>query len=140
LILSEDLYLASCTYINEERWRAGWDDSLQNRRGVKVARIQVLKTHVVRWWPFGLVEAAAETSAVAPTTGKPGRPSSMHLIEDEHRARWKRGEALAGVAAEARALYRWFRKTHPDKEPPKAETIANRIRPEHRRRKTTPRN
>jgi len=140
LILSEDLYLASGTYINEERWRAGWDDSLQNRRGVKVARIQVLKTHVVRWWPFGLVEAAAETSAVAPTTGTPGRPSSMHLIEDEHRARWKRGEALAGVAAEARALHCWFRKTHPDKKPPKAETIENRIRPEHRRRKATPRN
>ena len=38
LILSEDLYLASCAYINEEHWRAGSDDSLQNRRGVKCGK------------------------------------------------------------------------------------------------------
>ena len=63
LIVSEDLYLASGAYINEEHWRAGWDDNLQDRRGVKVARIQVLKADVVRWWPFGLDLAAAETSA-----------------------------------------------------------------------------
>jgi hypothetical protein len=140
LILSEDVYLASGAYINEEHWRAGSDDNLQNRRGVEVARIQVLKTDMVRWWPFGLVEAAAETSAVAPTSGAPGRPSSMHLIEDEHRARWERGNALPGVAAEARALHDWFRKAHPDKKPPKAGTIENRIRHEHRRRKATARN
>jgi hypothetical protein len=140
LILSEDLYLASCAYINEEHWRAGCDDSLQNRRGAKWPRIQVLKTDVVKWWPFCLVEAAAETSTVAPTSGAPGRPSSMHLIEDEHRARWERGNALPGVAAEARALHDWFRKAHPDKKPPKAGTIENRIRHEHRRRKATARN
>jgi hypothetical protein len=140
LILSEDLYLASCAYINEEHWRAGSDDNLQNRRGVKVARIQVLKTDVVRWWPFGPVEAAAETSAVAPTSGAPGRPSSMHLVEDEHRARWEHGDALPGVAKEARALHDWFRKAHPDEKPPTARTIENRIRAEHRRRNATPRN
>ena len=39
LILSEDVYLASGAYINEEHWRAGSDDNLQNRRGVKWARI-----------------------------------------------------------------------------------------------------
>jgi hypothetical protein len=139
LILSEDLYLASCAYINEEHWRAGADDSLQNRRGVKVAMIQVLKSDVVRWWPFGLDEATAETSAVSRTSGAPGRPSSMYLIEDKHRARWERGDALPGVAAEARALHDWFRKTHPDKKPPTAGTIENRIRHEHRRRKATPR-
>jgi hypothetical protein len=123
LILSEDLYLASGAYIDEGHWRAGWDDSLQNRRGVKVARIQVLKTDVVRWWPFGLAEAAAETSAVAPTSGAPGRPSSVHPIKDEHRARWERGDALTGVAAEARALHDWFREVHPNKKPPSARTI-----------------
>jgi hypothetical protein len=140
LILSEDLYLASGAYINEGHWRTGWDDNLQNRRGVKVARIQVLKTDVVRWWPFGLVKAAAETSAVAPTSGAPGRPSSMHLIEDEHRARWECGNALHGVGAEAGALLKWFRRAHPDKKPPTAHTIENRIRHEHSRRKANPRN
>ena len=140
LIVSEDLYLASCAYFNEEDWRAGSDDSLQNRGGVKVARIQVLKTDMVRWWPFSLVEAAAETSAVAPTSGAPGRPSSMHLIEDEHRARWERGDALLGVAAQARALHDWFRKAHPHERPPTARTIENCIRHEHRRRKAPPRN
>ena len=38
LIVSGDLYLASCTYLNEEEWRAGSDDSLQDRRGVKVGK------------------------------------------------------------------------------------------------------
>ena len=117
LIVSKDLYLASCAYINEEHWRAGSDDSLQNRHGVQVARIQVLKADMVRWWPFGLVEAAAETSAVAATSGAPGRPSSMHLIQDEHRARWERGDALPGVVSEARALHDWFRIAHPTKTP-----------------------
>ena len=140
LILSEDVYLASGAYINEEHWRAGSDDNLQNRRGVKWARIQVLKADVVRWWPFGLDLAAAETSAVAATSGAPGRPSSMNLIEDEHRARWERSDALQGVAAEARALHDWFRKAHPDEKPPTARTIENRIRAEHKRRKATPRN
>ena len=101
---------------------------------------QVLKTDMVRWWPFGLAEAAAATSAVAPTSGAAGRPSSMHLIKDKHRARWERGDALPGVAAEARALHEWFRQAHPDKKPPTAETIENRIRDEHRTRKATLRN
>ena len=52
LIVSEDLYLASCAYFSEEEWRAGSDDSLQDRRGVKWARIQVLKTDMVRLWPL----------------------------------------------------------------------------------------
>src|SRR5262249_25798182 len=139
LIVSKELYLDSCTYINEEHWRAGAGDNLRNGHGVKVARIQVLKSDVVRWWPFD-VEATAEASAVAPTSGTPGGPSSMHLIKDEHRARWKRGNALPGVGAEARALHDWFRKAHPNKNPPSAKTIQNRIRDEHRTRKTTPRN
>jgi hypothetical protein len=140
LILSEDLYLASCAYINQEHWRAGADDSLQNRHGVKVARIQVLKSDVVKWWPFGLDEATAETSAVSRAGRAPGRPSSMHLIIDKHRARLEGGDALPGVAAEARALHDWFRKAHPNKKLPTVGTIENRIRHEHRRRKATPRN
>jgi hypothetical protein len=47
---------------------------------------------------------------------------------------------LRGVAKEARALYDWFRKAHPDEKPATARTIENRIRTEHRRRKAVPRN
>ena len=72
LIVSEDLYLASCTYFNEEEWRAGSDDSLQDRRGVKWARIQVLKSDVVRWWPFRPVETRLKRRQSPPRAERRG--------------------------------------------------------------------
>lgn len=140
LISSDELYLSSCAFINEEHWRKGHDDHLRNRRGVRWSRLQVLKADVARWWPFGIANSDQPTVAAHSGTGAPGRPSSMHLIEDEHRARWARGDAFDRVAAEARALHDWFGEAHRDKQRPTALTIENRIRSEHRRLRAAPRN
>ena len=73
-------------------------------------------------------------------TGPPGRPSSMHLVEAEYRARWDRGEAETSIGAEAKKLAEWFQKKHPDAPKLTPKTIANRLRDEHRNRMAQPRN
>jgi hypothetical protein len=65
-------------------------------------------------------------------TGAPGRPTSMHLVEAEHRARWNRGEAETSIGAEANILSVWLQNNHPDAPPLTAKTIRNRLSAEHR--------
>jgi hypothetical protein len=93
-------------------------------------------------YPDGVPDqATAKAEAGVPrTSGAPGRPSSMHLIEIEHRARWERGETQSGVAAESRALRDWFVAKHPNAPPPSPSTIENRIRREYRQLAAKPRN
>ena len=136
LIVSEDLYLASCAYSTKSSGVPAPMTASRTDAASRWQGLQVLKTDVVRWWLWS-GRGGGETSAVAHTSGAPGRPSSMHLIEDEHRARCERGEHCACVAAEARALHHWFRTAHPHERPATARTIENRIRDEHRRRKAT---
>jgi hypothetical protein len=140
VILSDELYLSSCAYINDEHWRGGGDDNRQDRRGVAWSRPQVLKSDVARWWPIAPATPPDEHEPAIPErTGAPGRPSSMHLIEAEHSARWDRGEAEGTIAAEARVLRAWFQNDYTGSPVPSALTIENRIRNEHRKRKATPR-
>jgi hypothetical protein len=139
MILSEELYLSSCVYIDEDHWRKGWNDSLQTRQGCKWSKLMALKSDVARWWTFTSATPRGE-SASPGRTGAPGRPTSMHLIEAEHAARWDRGEAASSVAAESRALQAWFKLAHPHSPPPTSDTIENKIRAEHRKRKTEARN
>jgi hypothetical protein len=126
LILSEELCLVSYPYIDDEHWRGGFDDSLQDRGGARWRRLMVLKADVARCWPFA--------AALDHRTGAPGRPSAMHLVEEEHRARWARGEALSSIGAEAEYLSQWLAKTHPTMPRVTAKTIRNRLSNEHRRR------
>ena len=134
LIVSEDLYLASCTYLNEEEWHAGSDDSFQDQRGVKWA-IQVLKTDVVRLWPFGRSKAAEADNVASMHSGAPGRPTSMRLVEIEHSARGIEGKHLDSITAEAEALAQWLSDKHPSASRLKPKTICNNLRGEYRRRK-----
>jgi len=126
LILSEELCLFSRPYLDDEHWRGGFDDSLEDRRGVRWRRLMVLKADVARYWPFA--------AALDYRTGAPGRPSAMHLVEEEYRARWQRGEAETSIVAEAAALADWLRTEHPRAPPLKPKTIANKLRDDHRRR------
>jgi hypothetical protein len=131
LLVSEELFLSSCPYLDDDHWRKGFDDHLETRSGVKWSRLMVSKADIARWWPFDIARPADVTPLV---TGAPGRPTSMHLVEQEYRARRSRGEAKTGINAEAKALVEWLRTEHPDAPQLKPKTIANRLRHEHRPR------
>jgi len=163
-VLGNEFCLVSRPYLDDEHWRrGGYDDRLENRQGVRWRRLQVLKADIARWWPFVSINAnatltqadatlAASASlqpqpalAVTPlVTGGPGRPTSMHLVELEHRDRWQRDVAQSRVAHEARELAEWFRAKHPNAPRLTAKTIENKIRFAHRQRvaerSKTPRN
>jgi hypothetical protein len=124
LMLSEELCLVSHPYIDDVHWRDG--DSLQDRCSARWRRLMVLKADVARYWPFA--------AALDHRTGAPGRPSPMHIVEGEYRARWTRGEALSSIGAEAEYLSQWLANTHPTVPRVTAKTIRNRLSSEHRRR------
>lgn len=129
LFLGDEMYLSSYTYIDEEHWRDGFDDSLQDRQGIRWSKLLVLKSDVARWWPFKNDHVLPETH-----TGAPGRPSAMHLVEAEYDARIVRGDAKGRISEVARELATWAKATYPDLRLPTAATIANRLRHKHRLR------
>ena len=94
----------------------------------------VLKSEVAHHWPFSLAQASGKTPVTTYQSGAPGRPTSMHLVEVEFRARWDRGEAETSIGAEAQMLSEWLQKEHRDAPQLTAKAIANRLRHEHRRR------
>jgi len=52
LTRSKQLCLFSRPYLDDEHWRGGFDDTLEDRRGVRWRRLMVLKADVARYWPF----------------------------------------------------------------------------------------
>jgi hypothetical protein len=117
LLLSEHLYLCSYTFVDEEHWTSGLDDSVRDCRGQRWSRLMVLKEDVARYWPF----------SEASETGAPGRPSSMYLVEAEFNARCARGEVAPSIKKEAQFLAAWLRKTHPNKPPLQPKSISNKL-------------
>jgi hypothetical protein len=118
LMISEELYLRSYPYVDEERWRRGFDDSLINRYGNHWSRLIVSKEDMRARWSFHLPTMHA--------SGAPGRPSSMQLVLDKLE---KRALACleANVTAEAEHLARWLAATHPTAPKLTAKTIRNKI-------------
>jgi hypothetical protein len=117
LILSDDFYIQSYPYIDDEHWRGGFDDSFQNRRETRWKQMMVAKADVARLWPFTRLQ-----------TGAPGRPTSMHLVKAEFEARGSRGEVCATLNEEARFLAGWLQRTHPANPIAQPKSIANAIR------------
>jgi hypothetical protein len=124
LSFSDDLYLSSFAYLDEEHWLKGHDDSLRNRNGPQWRRLLVLRSDVIKFWPF-------EQSR----SGAPGRPSSMHLVEIEFRARCERNEVSASVTKEAELLADWLQGKHPSEPRLKAKTIKNKLSSAYRQHK-----
>jgi hypothetical protein len=122
LILSDELHLQSCVYLDDEHWRNGFDD----RHGIQWSQLMVPKADVARCWPFSTFKPAETHS------GGPGRPSAMHLVIAEYVARRTRGEGGGKLHVIASELEEWASATYPDLRTPKAGTIANAIRKEHR--------
>src|SRR4051812_45454784 len=94
----------------------------------------VLKSDVAGSWPFAEGEAAAPISGPVYHKGAPGRPTSMHLVEIEHAARWDRGEALESIVAESEALATWLKTVHPSAARLTPKTIRNNLSLAHRQR------
>jgi hypothetical protein len=124
LLLTEELYLLSFAYLDEEHWRKGHDDSLENRYGRQWERLMVLKSDVARFWP--LDEAAGVGYPLR--SGAPGRPTSMHLVQAEFDARCARGEVAASLTKEAEDLAEWLKRAHPSAPPVTPKTIQNNLR------------
>jgi hypothetical protein len=124
LLLSNELYLSSFAYLDEEHWLKGHDDSLQNRHGCQWGRLMVLKSDIARLWPFDQIAGPAPLLR----TGAPGRPSSMHLVEAAFDARCARGEVAASLTEEAESLADWLKRAHPSAPPLTPKTIQNNLR------------
>jgi hypothetical protein len=62
------------------------------------------------------------------TSGAPGRPSSMHLVETEFERLCTAGTLAPSLKEQSRLLEGWFRRQHPEKPPMTAKTIENRLR------------
>lgn len=90
-------------------------------RDVKFARIEVLEL-----WP---APSEGVPSAANSSSGAPGRPTSMHLVENEFRRRMEEGSAEHSNSAESEILAEWLATTHPNEPRPTAKTIRNRIGP-----------
>jgi hypothetical protein len=71
-------------------------------------------------------------------SGAPGKPSSIRVVELEHRRRLAAGETIESVVKEAAHLKDWLDRNYPDAPKTTEKTIENRIREAHRRRSLTP--
>jgi hypothetical protein len=67
-------------------------------------------------------------------TGAPGRPSAMHLIEQEFDRRDRLGLVEGSLKREGDFLAEWLTQNHPDQPPTTSKTIQNRLRDKHRDR------
>lgn len=131
LILSDDLYLCPCVYIDATHWHDGFNDCLQTRAGVEWSKLTVLKSDVKRFWPFP--EAENERNVASGfRTGAPGRPTPIHLVVAEHHRRLESGKAEISVTVEAEHLADWLKSAHPGVPPLRPKTIQNKIRGQHR--------
>jgi hypothetical protein len=128
---TDDLYLRSYAYVDDERWRAGFDDSLCDRNGPKITRLMVAKSDVARWWPFGAF-AECEPREEPRRTGLAGRSTSWHLVEAEFLQRHQAGEASRAISEEADRLAAWLKRAHPNAPSATPKTISNRLRDDHR--------
>ena len=57
--LGNEFCLVSYPYLDDEHWRRGFDDRLENRRGARWRRLMVSKADIARWWPFVSINANA---------------------------------------------------------------------------------
>lgn len=74
-----------------------------------------------------------EPQTVTPTsTGAPGRPTSIHLVEAEFERRTKKNLTASTLKEESEILAEWLRETHPCAPRATPKTIANNISREHR--------
>jgi len=82
--------------------------------------------------PAAEPEPSPRPAPVAPVSGAPGRPSSMHLIRQEFERRAESGAIETSLDKESKALSAWLSAAHPEMPPTTAKTIANNLREAYR--------
>jgi hypothetical protein len=126
LAIGNDLWLLqSYPYEDEDDWRDGFSDALVDRQGKGWSRLMILKSDVLRVWPFAPWKPTA--------TGAPGRATMMAAVEREFRLRASKGNFETSAIKQGAALAAWFAKAHPDEQRLKAKSIENKIRAEYRK-------
>jgi hypothetical protein len=94
LVHSKELCLFSRPYLDDEHWRGGFGDSLEDGGRVRWRRLMVLKADVARYWPFAIAasvtgggnEPPTHTPAARPTQPGERTPRKQPLRERAQRA------------------------------------------------------
>jgi hypothetical protein len=121
LVGSNEVYLRSNPYLDDQHWRHGFDDSLVNRHGELWTQLMVEKDDVRDRWPFDFTDQER--------TGLPGRPKlAADIIRDELERRGAAGQLDRTVTEQAEALVAWLAREHPSKARPSPRTVENYIR------------
>ena len=104
-----------------------WEQTGRDRRGRerRWSDVRVTSNDTAR-------DDTEESNSVPLRSGAPGRPTSMHLIEQKFKERAKQGVLKPTLEAEAKFLASWLKKNHPNAHPATAKTIANRLRSRYR--------
>lgn len=129
LMFRGSFYLRSYPYFDAESWRDGLGDAFENRWEKRWTQLMVRRADVARLWPFGRCAPVLDETTIRAgyRSGAPGRPSSMHLVEEEFEARCARGEVEESVSREADVLCKWRLVEHPNSPNLTAKTIRGKI-------------
>lgn len=96
--------------------------------------VEVNRADVIQIWPFS--EEGWRDAMAVKRSGAPGRPSIMHLVDQEFERRQRDGTTRGTLRQEAEDLLQWLKSLHPDKQPPTVKTIENNIRKQYWSRST----
>lgn len=138
LLQEQELVLVSHPYVDDERWRAGFDDSLRNRCGPLWQRLS-LRRSALPQSPEHSPGSAGRSSAKTPAkyrTGAAGQPTSKDYLLRKLNDRISKDEFFDKLSDEARELARWLRIAHPLAPQPVVGTIENIIREAYNNAKT----
>ncbi len=130
LAFASEVYLHACPYLDEEHWRGGFDDRLVLGLADECRLLTVSRRDVAKLWPFGL--HVEDLSSVPLRSGAPGKPTSMHLVEEEFLRRHEADEIAPKVSQEAAYLEGWLRSSYPKHPRLTAKAIANHLSGRHR--------
>lgn len=120
MIMSENVYLRSYPYVDDQHWRNGFDDALVSRHKDSWKQLMVEKGDVRGIWPFD--------RPGAPRSGVPGRPTSSHLLFAEMARRSSQGLLESSLAAESRFLSSWLSEHHKEMPQAKPKAVQEAIR------------
>ena len=138
LLQDNELVLVSHPFIDDERWRSGFDDSLRNRSGALWSRLS-LRRSALPEPPEPTSGSAGRGSAKTPAryrTGAVGQPTSKHIVLRKLNERIARDEFCDKLIDEARVIAEWLRIAHPDAPQPTVGAIENIIREAYNKAKT----